>query len=102
MTNSESYPFDKLRVNSIIIRCATPRWPPSIPYPDSKPQREALDCPARGPFIVLYVGARASLVENEKCFYSAFRQAGLNFSFLFIKVQAIRSILANSFTRIFI
>jgi hypothetical protein len=48
-TNSESYPFDKLRVNSIIIRCATLRWPPIIPYPDSKVQREALDCPPRGP-----------------------------------------------------
>ena len=49
ITNPESKPFDKLRVNSIIIRYATLRWPPIIPYPDSKVQREALDCPPRGP-----------------------------------------------------
>jgi hypothetical protein len=31
--------------------CPAQAGPPSIPYPDSKVQREALDCPARGPFM---------------------------------------------------
>jgi len=42
MTNSESqryqYPV-----------CPDEAGPPSIPYPDSKAQREALYCPPRGP-----------------------------------------------------
>jgi hypothetical protein len=42
LTNSGFKPFDKLRVNSISIRYATHGWPPSIPYADSKVQREAL------------------------------------------------------------
>ncbi len=31
--------------------CLAQAGPPSIPYPDSKAQREALDCPARGPIM---------------------------------------------------
>src|SRR3990172_5607080 len=57
MTNSESqrYPYPV---------CHT-QWPPSIPYPDSKVQREALDCPPRGPSWPprWFSG---SLVENKK------------------------------------
>ncbi|MDI7262151.1 MAG: hypothetical protein QME90_19830, partial [Thermodesulfobacteriota bacterium] len=44
ITNSESqryhYPV-----------CPANAGPPIFPYPDSKVQREALDCPPRGPFM---------------------------------------------------
>ena len=53
-----------LNLSVIIIRCATPWWLSIIPYPDSRVQREALDCPQEV-LHGLYIGARASLVENE-------------------------------------
>ena len=42
ITNSESYRYH-------YPVCPAKAGPPSIPYPDSKAQREALDCPPRGP-----------------------------------------------------
>jgi hypothetical protein len=73
MTNSESQPFDKLRVNSISIRCV----PPKRDHPASLIQIPKF---SERPWIVphevhhgLYVVARASLVENEKTSYSMFR-----------------------------
>ena len=73
ITNSESQAFDKLRVNSIIIRCV----PPKRDHPASLIQIPKFsERPSIVPHEVLYglhVVDRASLVENEKTSYSMFR-----------------------------
>ena len=50
-TRRFSRPWRTLNLSVISIRHATRWWLSSIPYPDFKVQREALDCPSRGPFM---------------------------------------------------
>jgi hypothetical protein len=93
-----------LNLSVIIIRCV----PPKRDRPASLIQIPKFsERPSIGPYEVSNEPLRwfsGSLVENQNIFVqfnSAFRYTGLNGSFFFIKVQAIRSILADSLTSIF-